>query len=162
MNQRTSPSVRGGALVETTAGPIGIGWSARGLARVVLSDLSLDDEGVTSKRVASQGRAARSAHVVDALDRAGFSVEAVPSRIAAEWAGRLSRHVAGELVAFEDLDLDLDGLGDFARRVYAAAQRIPRGETWTYTQLGASLGTSRAPLRRGRSAPRSAKIRSRS
>lgn len=129
-------------MIETSAGPIGIGWTPRGLGRVVLSDLSADDEGVTSKRAIATARADRGAGIVEALDRAGFPVRSEPTGLGAAWGERLARHVAGEEIAYDDLHLDLDGLGDFPRRVYATAQRIPRGATWTYTQLGAAMGTS--------------------
>ncbi|MFI5296985.1 MAG: methylated-DNA--[protein]-cysteine S-methyltransferase [Polyangiales bacterium] len=131
-----------GALVETKAGPIGIGWTTRGLARVAVSDLSHDDEGVTSRREVQASLAARERDLARALDQSGFPVRNEIDGAGVEWALRIARHVEGHVVDYSDLTLDLGDTTEFARRVYATAQRIPRGETWTYQQLGAALGTA--------------------
>jgi methylated-DNA-[protein]-cysteine S-methyltransferase len=52
---------------------------------------------------------------------------------------QLEGYFAGELVDF-DLPLHLEGT-DFQRRVWAGLREIPYGETWSYGQLAAHLGS---------------------
>jgi methylated-DNA-[protein]-cysteine S-methyltransferase len=60
---------------------------------------------------------------------------------------QLREFLAGERRVF-DLPLDLDGLTDFQKKVLAACQEIPYGQTLTYADLaqkvGAPLSASRA------------------
>lgn len=52
---------------------------------------------------------------------------------------QLAEYFAGERTAF-DLPLHLEGT-DFQRRVWAALRDIPYGETWSYGQLAAHIGS---------------------
>ena len=61
---------------------------------------------------------------------------------------QLAAYFAGELTAF-DLELELAGTG-FQRRVWAALQTIPYGETRTYGQLAEQLGNPSASRAVGR------------
>ena len=48
--------------------------------------------------------------------------------------------LSGEPLDLMDAPLDLTGLGDFERRVYAIARGIPPGETRTYGDIARELG----------------------
>jgi O-6-methylguanine DNA methyltransferase len=60
------------------------------------------------------------------------------------WGERLTAHLAGEPVRFDDLPIDNEAWSDFARRVYRGAQTVPRGQTITYAQLAREIGTINA------------------
>src|SRR5271156_4142961 len=47
----------------------------------------------------------------------------------------------GGTADFADVTLDIGGIGVFDRRVYQFVQRIPHGETLTYNEVAARLGT---------------------
>jgi methylated-DNA-[protein]-cysteine S-methyltransferase len=57
----------------------------------------------------------------------------------AEVVRQLGEYFAGERTDF-DLPLHLEGT-DFQRRVWAALREVPYGETWTYGQLAAHIGS---------------------
>jgi methylated-DNA-[protein]-cysteine S-methyltransferase len=57
----------------------------------------------------------------------------------AELAGRFQAYFKGETVAFPDR-LDLSGATPFQRSIWEAAQRIPRGETRSYTWVAEQAG----------------------
>jgi methylated-DNA-[protein]-cysteine S-methyltransferase len=56
----------------------------------------------------------------------------------------VAAHLEGRPADLDALDLDLDDLGSFARRVYEAARRIRTGETVTYGELAARIGAPSA------------------
>lgn len=116
------------ASVSTPLGPLGIVWTEHGLSRVLLP--FPDDDGEAMARALSKH---------DKHDRT-----ASPRGLGAAWADRLSAHLRGEEVAYDDLSIDEAGLSPFAQRVYAAARRIPRGTTVTYAALAAEVGTGAA------------------
>ena len=62
--------------------------------------------------------------------------------IAAEAAHQLRAYFAGELRRF-DLPLDMHGTG-FQLLVWRELERIPYGETRSYTQIATAIGASRA------------------
>jgi methylated-DNA-[protein]-cysteine S-methyltransferase len=53
---------------------------------------------------------------------------------------RLRRFFAGEPVAFDDVDLDLEWCTPFQLAVAEALRRVPRGEVVTYGELAALAG----------------------
>ncbi len=110
-----------GAVVPTALGPLGIVWSDAGLSRVLLP--YVDDDGERMDR---------------AVRKLGKSGEH------GAWSERLAAHLAGEDVAYDDLALDTSELSPFASRVYAAAQKIPRGATITYADLARAIDTVNA------------------
>lgn len=57
---------------------------------------------------------------------------------------RLQSYAAGHVVDFDDMELDLEGLTSFQRRVIIACRRIPWGTTITYAQLAARARSPRA------------------
>ena len=63
-------------------------------------------------------------------------------RAFAQVASQLAAYFAGELTEF-DLPLELNGT-DFQRRVWEGLRQIPFGETWSYAQLAAKVGSPKA------------------
>jgi len=53
---------------------------------------------------------------------------------------RLAAYFGGADVAFDDLELDLDGWTPFQRAAAAALRAVPRGEVVTYGELAALAG----------------------
>lgn len=53
---------------------------------------------------------------------------------------RLQAYFAGERVAFDDVELDLDWCTPFQRAAAEALRRVPYGETVTYGELAALAG----------------------
>jgi methylated-DNA-[protein]-cysteine S-methyltransferase len=60
----------------------------------------------------------------------------------ADVVAQLEAYFAGELIAF-DIDLELTGT-EFQRRVWAALQTIPYGETRSYGQIAEQIGSPAA------------------
>ena len=73
-------------------------------------------------------------------DRSGWE-PAGPDAFA-DLVAQLEAYFAGELTAF-DVDLELTGT-DFQRRVWAALQTIPYGETRSYGQIAEQIGSPAA------------------
>jgi methylated-DNA-[protein]-cysteine S-methyltransferase len=61
-----------------------------------------------------------------------------------ELAGRLAAYFGGAVVAFEDVDLDLDDWPAFQRALTDALRSVPYGETVTYGELAALAGSPNA------------------
>jgi methylated-DNA-[protein]-cysteine S-methyltransferase len=53
-------------------------------------------------------------------------------------------HLHGEVADLADVTLDMGGIHIFDQRVYQVAEQIPRGETLTYNEIAARLGTPSA------------------
>jgi methylated-DNA-[protein]-cysteine S-methyltransferase len=70
------------------------------------------------------------------------------------WNRRLAQRIAaaleGEVDEFTDVEVDLDHLTPFSRRVAAACRRIPWGETRAYGELAAKAGRPAAARAVGR------------
>lgn len=132
----------GHAVFETALGFMGLAWSAAGLTRVCLPEKSAAAAERRLLRLAGQGEANR----------------AVPG-----WVGALvadiRRYAEGEDVDFSAVPVDLSGVDDFCRDIYAAARGLGYGETTTYGGLaeksghkglfretGAALGANPVPL----------------
>jgi len=73
-------------------------------------------------------------------DRSGWE-PAGPGAFA-DVVAQLEAYFAGELIAF-DIDLELTGT-EFQRRVWAALQTIPYGETRSYGQIAEQIGSPAA------------------
>ena len=56
---------------------------------------------------------------------------------------RLQRYTEGEVEEFRDVDLDLDNVTPFTRRVLRACQKIPYGKTVSYGMLAERAGSPR-------------------
>jgi methylated-DNA-[protein]-cysteine S-methyltransferase len=109
-------------LAETDLGVIGLAWSARGLARLQLPEAHRD---ATERRLRGRARCIERARPTLAISRV---------------ATALQRYMAGERTDFSPVELDLTGVGEFHRIVYAAARGVAWGETTTYGALARQAG----------------------
>lgn len=105
---------------DTPLGRCGIAWTEAGIARVQLPE-------------ADEGRA------VGRLERGG-ATESEPPPPVADAMAAIVRHLEGEPQDFSGARVDLSGVGDFARRVYAAARTVPPGRTASYGDIAAAIG----------------------
>ncbi len=105
---------------DTALGRFGIGWTERGLARVLLPG---EDEAV----------------LLDRLNR-NDARPGEPIRAIAALMDRIEDYAEGERVDFADMDLDLGGVPDFHRRAYEILITVGWGETLTYGDLARRLG----------------------
>lgn len=121
-------------LFETALGPCGIAWKepAAPASSPVVTFIQLPEatRGMTEKRIAGRSR--------------GRKARLIPAVIAGI-IKKIQKHFHGELQDFQDIDLDLDGVGPFARQVYEGARKIPTGRTMTYGALATNLDRPTAP-----------------
>jgi methylated-DNA-[protein]-cysteine S-methyltransferase len=113
----------GWATFDTAIGRMAIAWGPEGVASVQLPD----PEALRQRR-----RLQRDAP--DAHDEAPPPAEA---RAAIDGIRALLR---GEAVDLGFVRLDLRGVADFERRVYAAARAVPPGRVVTYGEIARQLG----------------------
>ena len=112
----------GFTLFDTPIGVCGVVWSARGIAGVQLPEASA---GKTRARLAQRFPAVP----------AGTPPPAVRRAVEAMTAG-----FRGEGADLATVVLDMEGVPEFHRRVYAAARAIPPGRTLTYGEIAARIG----------------------
>jgi methylated-DNA-[protein]-cysteine S-methyltransferase len=116
---------------QTGFGFCGIAWGERGISRFMLpvATAALAAEAIARRRPASR--------------------MADPEGAAAETVAAATRYFAGERVEFADTPLDLEGIDPFRRAIYAAARRLPYGQTTTYGGLAADAGFPEAARETG-------------
>jgi len=122
----------GYALFDTPVGRCGIVWSER---------------GVTGVQLPNGGESATRRGLVRRFPDVPESVPPEPVRRAVDGIVALLRGEACDLCAVE---LDLDGVPDFERRVYEIARSIPPGKTLTYGEIAVRLGEPGAAREVGR------------
>lgn len=115
-------SPAGFALFATPIGACGIAWGPRGIVGVQLP-------GATEN--ATRARMARSFPHLQ---------EADPPPEVRQATSAIRALLEGEPLDLAEIELDLEGVSDFHRRVYAIARRIPPGRTRTYGDIAAELG----------------------
>jgi O6-methylguanine-DNA--protein-cysteine methyltransferase len=130
---RAETVMSGYTLFDTAIGACGIAWGERGVIGLWLPDT---DRAALRRRIARRLPRAR---------------EAAPDAEVHAAIAAIADLFAGGRPDLSGVRLDMDGIPDFDRRVYEAARGVPPGETVTYGDLAARLGT--AP-RRARSAAR--------
>lgn len=108
------------AIFNTSLGLFGIGWTERGLARLLLP--GQDEAAMLEHLQAKGGR------------------QGEPSRAIAALMDRIEDYAEGERVDFSATVLDLAGIPDFHRRAYTLLLEIGWGETVTYGDLARNLG----------------------
>ncbi len=118
--------------VRTDLGTLAIGFNERGISRVLLPSADWNDLQPAD------------------LARAGLRNETRPPREIAEVARALKAHVGGATQDFSGVALDTQGAPPFLLRVQRAAQAIPSGETRTYGELAAVVGSANAVRAAGR------------
>jgi methylated-DNA-[protein]-cysteine S-methyltransferase len=120
------------ARVRTELGTLAIGFTARGISRVLLPGADWHDLKPAD------------------LARAGLETEAPAPPEIAKAARALQAHIAGDGQDFSGTALDTAGLPPFLLRVQRAAQSIPAGQTRTYGELAALAGSAKASRAAGR------------
>lgn len=112
----------GCCLFETAIGPCGIAWTGSALAAVQLPETTA--EGTLQRMLRYTG---------------GAPVLPPPAFVAAAIA-RIQALLQGAADDLADLPLDLEGVPDFHRRVYAVTRAIPPGEVLTYGEVARRVG----------------------
>ena len=112
--------------VRTELGTLAIGFSERGISRVLLPSADWHDVGPAD------------------LARAGLKTEASAPPEIGKVGKALQAHIAGDAQDFSGASLDTKGLPPFLLRVQRAAQTIPAGETRSYGELAALAGSATA------------------
>ncbi len=118
--------------IRTDLGTLAIGFNEHGISRVLLPSPDWSDLETA------------------ALTRAGLRIEARPPREVAEVALALKAHIGGAAQDFSGVGLDTRDAPPFLLRVQRAAQAIPSGETRTYGELAAVVGSAGAVRATGR------------
>jgi methylated-DNA-[protein]-cysteine S-methyltransferase len=113
---------QGFALFETAIGTCGIAWSDCGVVSVQLPER---DDGATRARLAKRCAGAGEVAAPPEVQRA---IDAIVSLL------------DGGSTDLSFITLDLEGVPDFHRRVYAVARTIPPGATLSYGEIAARLG----------------------
>ncbi len=121
-----SPDTLGFTLFDTPIGPCALVWSGLGLVGAALPDASA---AATRAQVRRRFRAARALAPPPAVQRAIVRVLGL---------------LQGAKDDLQDIVLDLRGLPEFNRRVYAIARRIPPGATRSYGEIAQELGEPHA------------------
>jgi methylated-DNA-[protein]-cysteine S-methyltransferase len=111
----------GVVLFDTSIGRCGIGWGERGVVTVQLPGATDAATRSRARRFVTGGEGVAPAVVVEAIR----GIRAL---------------LDGEPVDLGFVELDLDGVPDFQRRVYEVARTIPRGRTMTYGEVASRLG----------------------
>lgn len=115
-------NIPGHALFDTPLGACGIAWSAAGITGLLLPGA---DAASTLAVLRRRHPGAPAAAPPPAVQRAMAAISAL---------------LGGAATDLADVVLDMEGVPDFHRRVYAAARRIAPGRTCTYGELAAQLG----------------------
>jgi methylated-DNA-[protein]-cysteine S-methyltransferase len=113
---------QGFTLFNTAIGHCAIVWSERGVVGVLLPER---DDATTRARLVRRYPDAREVAPPDHVVRAIDGIVAL---------------IGGERRDLADIVLDLDGLPEFDRRVYAVARTIEPGTTLTYGSIATLLG----------------------
>ena len=117
---------------DTALGRCAIAWGPGGIAAVELPGA---DERSTRRRI---GRSLPGA------------VEAVPPADVERAIAEIAALMDGEPRDLAAIVLDMDGVGEFERRVYEVARSVPPGETITYGDIAARIGERGAAQAVGR------------
>jgi methylated-DNA-[protein]-cysteine S-methyltransferase len=113
-------------LLDTPFGACGIAWGERGIVRLQLPAATRE---ATEARIATGGRSPCSEPLPVSVERA---VDA------------LRRYFVGEAVDLSAIEVDLDGVPEFHREIYAVLRQVAWGETTTYGELARRLGVAGA------------------
>lgn len=118
------------SLFNTALGPCGIVWKTSGKQGAVLvTGFQLPE--TTPAQAESRLQRKWSAQ----------QTPSVPPTIG-EIINRVQRHLAGDPQNFGDIALEIEDIGEFTRRIYAATRAIPAGLTMTYGQVAAAAGSA--------------------
>lgn len=112
----------GFALFDTTVGRCGIAWRGERVRAVQLPE---DSDAETRSRL---------------LRRCPEACESTPPADVRRTIDGIVELLKGEPVDLSGVELDMDDLPPFARRVYEIARTIPPGATLSYGEIAARLG----------------------
>lgn len=115
---------RGFTLFDTAIGRCGIAWGERGVVGVQLPERN---EGAARARLLRRCPGAEEAPPPPGVQRAIDGIVAL---------------LAGEASDLTGIEIEMDRLLDFNRRVYDVARSVPPGATLTYGEIAAQLGES--------------------
>jgi methylated-DNA-[protein]-cysteine S-methyltransferase len=113
----------GFALFDTAIGRCGVAWGERGITRVQLPEKRESETRIRLRRLAVAAS------------------ETKPPREVQRAIARITALLRGERIDLSDIALDLGPLPPFQRRVYQAARSIAPGETRSYGELAATIGS---------------------
>jgi methylated-DNA-[protein]-cysteine S-methyltransferase len=122
----------GFALFDTAIGRCGVAWGERGITRVQLPEKRESGTRMRLRRLAADAS------------------ETKPPREVQRAISRITALLRGERIDLSDVVLDLGPLPAFQRRVYQAARSIAPGETRSYGELAATIGSPGAARAVGR------------
>jgi methylated-DNA-[protein]-cysteine S-methyltransferase len=111
------------ALFDTALGRCGLAWSQAGVRAVSFAH---SDDAATCNNLRRRAPGAE-------------ETDAPPANIRRHIVD-IEKLFAGEAVVLSRIELDLRGIGEFEREVYALALEIPPGQTKTYGDLARALG----------------------
>lgn len=109
-------------LFDTPIGRCGIAWGPRGIVALQLPEATPE---------ATRARLLRGCPE---------AVEGAPPETVREAIGAIAALLRGEPCDLGSIDLDMSGVPEFHRRVYAVARAIPPGATLTYGDVASQLG----------------------
>jgi methylated-DNA-[protein]-cysteine S-methyltransferase len=112
------------ALFDTAIGRCSIAWTDAGVAAVQIPEAS--DEATRDRLVRGLAPPVAEGDPPESVRRAVDGIVAV---------------LTGEVDDLRDVVLDDARVGEFDRRVYAAARAVPQGETVTYGEIAARIGS---------------------
>jgi methylated-DNA-[protein]-cysteine S-methyltransferase len=121
-----SMSTFGFALFETTIGACAIAWGKGGIAGLQLPE---GNPEATRRRIQRCFAGATETHPPPGVDLA---------------IREIVRLLAGETSDLARIELDMSGVPEFHRRVYAITRTIPTGATLTYGEIAQRIGDANA------------------
>ncbi|HVW29298.1 MAG TPA: methylated-DNA--[protein]-cysteine S-methyltransferase [Polyangiaceae bacterium] len=110
------------ALFDTSIGRCAVAWSARGIVGIQLPE---GGDAATRARIQKRFPGAQSAEPPAKVKTAISDMQAL---------------LKGEARGLESIELDMDGVPPFHRRVYAVARAIPPGRTSSYGEIATRAG----------------------
>ena len=116
----------GYVIFATAIGPCGVAWSQRGLVSIQLPEAT---EEATRARLWER---------ITLPDDGGLTTPPDTVRAAIE---RIVAHLTGNEAGLDGIELDLEDVPPFHRKVYEAARRITRGEIRSYGDLAGDAGS---------------------
>jgi len=114
-------------LFDTPIGKCGIAWTTNNRNNVSVTAFQLPEstERLTESRIAQRSGA--------------ISASKPPPKVQA-MIKRIGLHLQGQPQDFSDIDLDMQDLPQFSRKVYQAARKIRAGQTRTYGDIAKAVG----------------------
>src|SRR5258708_4382803 len=111
------------ALFDTAIGRCGVAWGGRGIVGIQLPE---GGDAATRARLRARFPDAKSGEPPAAVETAIADMQAL---------------LRGEARGLHTVELDMEGVPAFHRRVYALARTIPPGETLSYGDVAAKVGS---------------------